>query len=160
MAGFFARIIKSLEKFFKPFPHFSVKIRKILLPIIPWYLFIEGLSKLIHGLRSLSAGFKLGAIPRIFSRILDLNPEFLFFYGLFFILVGYLYLTAFTNLSQQKNQYLGWFNWFQATVLITIFNLYQVIFHHHSIFWPVITISVSWYFVFEFKKTYQQNSKK
>jgi hypothetical protein len=122
MADFFARIIISLEKIFKPFPHFSKKIKSFLLPIIPWYLFIEGLAKVINGLRSLSAGFQLGAIPRIFSRILNLNPEFLFFYGLFFVFVGYLYFTAFANLSQQKNQYLGWLKWFLASFLITIFN--------------------------------------
>lgn len=155
MAELFQKFIKSLEKFFVPFPHLPTKLLTTFLPIIPWYLFLRGLVKIISGLRSLSASFQLGSLPRIFIKFIELNPIFLFWDGIILLLIGFLYFTAFTNLSHKKNQLIGWQNWLLATILTTLVRIYRVIFNHESILLMLAITFVGWFFIFEFKKLYQ-----
>lgn len=160
MADFFEELIKSLEKFFKPLPHLPNKLKTFFLPIIPWYLFVRGLMEIISGLRSLSASFQFSALPKIFSRFLEVNPAFLFWQGIIILLAGILYFVAFTNLAQTKTQYLGWKNWLLAATLTTMIRLYQVIFNHGAIIWLVAGTLVGWFLIFEFQKFYKLKPKK
>jgi hypothetical protein len=160
MVRFFKKLIKNLEKFFSSFPHIPQKTLKIFLPIIPWYLFLKGLISIINGLRSLSGSFQFGSLPRIFSKLMDINPVFLFWNGILLLFIGFLYMSAFTGLAQKKTQYAGWQNWFQAAVLISIIRLSQIVFQQTQVLWLIFVTFLSWYLIFEFKKLYDSPKPK
>ena len=142
MADTFSNFVKTLKKFFIPFPHFSPKTIKLFIPILPWYLFLRGLIKIIQGLRSVSGSFQFGSLPKMFSTLIDINPFYLFWDGILNVLVGVLYFNAFTALSQKNKKVnckareatlgykkLGWISWFQASALLVFVRFYEVIFH-------------------------------
>lgn len=160
MTNTFSNFVKALKKFFIPFPHLSHSTIKLFIPILPWYLFLRGLIKIIQGLRSISGSFQFGSLPKMFSTLIDINPFYLFWDGILNVLVGVLYFNAFTALSQKNNKKIGWISWFQASALLAAVRFYEVIFHQSSVFWTVIFTIIGWYGIFEFERFFSASSTK
>ncbi|NCN45482.1 MAG: hypothetical protein COU63_02845 [Candidatus Pacebacteria bacterium CG10_big_fil_rev_8_21_14_0_10_36_11] len=158
MAEFFFNLSSNFKKFFAPFPHFPKKLLSTFIPLIPWYLFLRGLVKIVQGLRSLSGSFQFGSLPKVFSHLLDINPIYLFWDGIFNLLVGILYFSAFTGLAQKKTQTKGWQNWFQASVALAGIRLYAIIFHQTSVFWSLTLTLIGWYLIFEFERVFDEKT--
>ncbi len=144
-------LLNTLREFFAQFPHLPNGVLKPFVPFLSWYMLLQGIAQLVGGFQHISVGMQTNHFYRMFSSLIDTNPLFFLIGGILTVIAGGLYLMAFPKLSQENTRGEGWQQWALAAAVLTLARLFETIFTGGSVVWSLLTLTVGWYFIFEFE---------
>lgn len=108
---------------FKGTPHLPQGIVDFLVKIAPWLVVLGGVVNVLSGLSAVLGGDSYG---RMAYRMLGVNSTYFMISGVFAIVLGALYLMAFSPLKEKKME--GWMYMFWAEMLAVVKSVFVIFF--------------------------------
>lgn len=146
-------LVKKIETAFKGLPHLPKGVVDFLVAIAPWAVGLAGVMSIVSGLGSLVATGRQNALWMALDRYAGVNSTYFTIAGIFTLVLGALYLMAFSPLKAHKMT--GWMYLFWANVLGIIQSVLGVVFGFGGIVGTVIGAAIGLYFLFEVKPRYK-----
>lgn len=144
-------LVVKVEEPFKKVPHLPQGIVDFLVTIAPWLVGLSGLVSLFGGISSILNSNNF-ATWGLVAPLIQINPMYFILTGIVSILMGVLYLMAFSPLRQRALE--GWMYLFWGLVLGIVQSLIGIAFNFGNVVGLVVGTLIGLYILFEIKKEY------
>jgi FtsH-binding integral membrane protein len=155
-------IVKQVEEPFKNLPNFPEGLANFIVTIAPWLTLLGGIFSIFGALSAVTVVLGADAL----MRSLDAAYVSPVMYGtwyylvvaIFGVLIGILYLKAFSPLKDRKLS--GWYMLFWATIINLVSSAIAVIYAPTAIIGALIGAAISFYILFKVKSYYTNDLAK
>jgi len=146
-------LVGSFEGVFKGLPHLPKGVIDFLVSIAPWLAGLGGLLSLFSGISSVFMTSRRNEFWAYVDRYAGVNSAYFTVIGVVAILLGLLYLMAFTPLKNKKLS--GWMYLFWGQLLSILSGVAGLVFGYGGIVGTLIGAAIGFYVLFEVKASYK-----
>lgn len=144
--------IDSLRNIFKDLPHLPLKVKDILVQIIPWLAIVGAVVSAIGGVQDILLAFNFGASAYSYG-----NPTYWLIFGVLNLVAAYIAFLSFPLLRARN--YTGWVLLFWGAVLSVIMSAITLFVYRNIVVGFVVSTAISFYLTFEIESLYTTAGK-
>lgn len=144
--------VDSVRPIFKEIPHLPLKVKEILVQIIPWLAILGAVLSAIAGVQYILLAFGI-------RQVIDPvgSDAYLLIVGILSLVAAYIAFLSFPLLKERN--YTGWVLLFWSTVLSVLMSVISLLFNMASIIGVLISAAVGFYLTFEIEELYTASGK-